>query len=93
VALFQLEGSSNEETVFERVRFREKGCGCSYVVCYDTKSLLIFRARLKPPTVVFSENKPHHVQISRWNCNGSITLGREDDSLWSLAFGKIYELC
>jgi hypothetical protein len=30
VALFQLEGSSNEETVFERVRFREKGCGCSY---------------------------------------------------------------
>jgi hypothetical protein len=29
VALFQLEGSSNEETVFERVRFREKGCGCS----------------------------------------------------------------
>jgi hypothetical protein len=29
VALFQLEGSSNEETVFEHVRFREKGCGCS----------------------------------------------------------------
>jgi hypothetical protein len=29
VALFQLEGSSNEETEFERVKFSEKGCGCS----------------------------------------------------------------
>jgi hypothetical protein len=29
VALFQLESSSNEEMEFERVRFRELGCGCS----------------------------------------------------------------
>jgi MarR-like DNA-binding transcriptional regulator SgrR of sgrS sRNA len=28
VALFQLKGSSNEESEFERVRFGEKGCGC-----------------------------------------------------------------
>jgi hypothetical protein len=26
-----LESSSNEEMEFERVRFRELGCGCSYV--------------------------------------------------------------
>jgi hypothetical protein len=33
VALSELEGSSNEETEFERerVRFSEKGCGCSKV--------------------------------------------------------------
>jgi hypothetical protein len=31
VALFQLESSSNEEIEFERVRFRELGCGCSYI--------------------------------------------------------------
>jgi hypothetical protein len=29
LALFQLKGSSNEGTEFERVRFSEKGCGCS----------------------------------------------------------------
>jgi hypothetical protein len=29
VALSQLESSSNEEMEFERVRFRELGCGCS----------------------------------------------------------------
>jgi hypothetical protein len=29
VALFQLKSSSNEEMEFERVRFRELGCGCS----------------------------------------------------------------
>jgi hypothetical protein len=29
VALFSLESSSNEEMEFERVRFRELGCGCS----------------------------------------------------------------
>jgi hypothetical protein len=34
VALFQLEISSNEEMEFERVRFRELGCGCSKESCY-----------------------------------------------------------
>jgi hypothetical protein len=33
VALFQLESSSNEETVFERIKFRELGCGCSHFGC------------------------------------------------------------
>jgi hypothetical protein len=34
VALFQLEGSSNEETEFERVRFSEKGCGADALSIY-----------------------------------------------------------
>jgi hypothetical protein len=39
VALFQLEGSSNQETVFERVRFREKGCGCSQARLYSSSGV------------------------------------------------------
>jgi hypothetical protein len=33
-----LESSSNEEMEFERVRFRELGCGCSYASKSFTKA-------------------------------------------------------
>jgi hypothetical protein len=53
VALFQLESSSNEEMEFERVRFRELGCGCSYIENIDMhcRSPTAFFCRLRawPP--------------------------------------------
>jgi hypothetical protein len=46
VALFQLEGSSNEETEFERVRFREKGCGSAFFI-WNSNSQMVSLRRLK----------------------------------------------
>jgi hypothetical protein len=48
VALFQLESSSNEEMEFERVRFREFGCGCSYGCLQPTISTTDYGHAVNP---------------------------------------------